>query len=323
MTNVRILARFVALVATAVALAAAAQSPELPRAPGPAAAPPPAARSAAAGRVIPLDRVVAIVNDEALTQYELNEQKRTVLKQMSSQKVAPPPAEVLDKQLLDRLITERALLQFAKESGVRVDDTQVERTVLRIAQDNKLSIEDFRKVLEKEGISYAQYRERDPQRDHRPAAARARGRRTNHCQRRRGRRAAGDAEHADRGRGRVSPRAHPGHRAGPGLARADRRQAPARGGSIETGPRGRRIRAGGGGLFGRAGRAPGRRTRLAGAGAAADGVRRAGARDEARTRSRASCGRRPVSTSSSCWRRAAAIRRRSSSRRARDTFSSR
>jgi peptidyl-prolyl cis-trans isomerase SurA len=66
---------------------------------------------------------------------------------------------VLDKQVLERLITERALLQFAKETGIRVDDTAVERTILRIAEENKLSPEEFRKVLEKEKIPYTNYRE--------------------------------------------------------------------------------------------------------------------------------------------------------------------
>ena len=66
---------------------------------------------------------------------------------------------MLDKQLLERLITERVLLQYAKETGIRVDDTQVERTIARIAQDNKLSADDFRKAVEREGIPYAKYRE--------------------------------------------------------------------------------------------------------------------------------------------------------------------
>jgi len=61
--------------------------------------------------------------------------------------------------LSDRLITERALLQYAKETGIRVDDTTVERTILRIAQENKLSPEEFRKVLDREGIAYRKYHE--------------------------------------------------------------------------------------------------------------------------------------------------------------------
>lgn len=74
-------------------------------------------------------------------------------------KVAPPAPDVLERQLLERMITERSLLQFAKETGVRVDDTTVERAFLRLAQDNKVTPEEFRKVLEREGITYAKYRE--------------------------------------------------------------------------------------------------------------------------------------------------------------------
>ncbi len=112
-----------------------------------------------AGGTITLDRVVAIVNDEAVTQYEIDEQKQVALAQMKTQNVTPPNADTLEKQVLERIITERALLQFAKETGVRVDDTQVERTIARIAQDNKLTPEEFRKALEKEGTSYAKFRE--------------------------------------------------------------------------------------------------------------------------------------------------------------------
>ncbi|MEP7327608.1 MAG: peptidylprolyl isomerase [Betaproteobacteria bacterium] len=114
---------------------------------------------AAAGGVVALERVVAVVNDEALTQWELNEQKRIVLAQMQASNVRPPPADALNTQVLERLIVERALLQFAKENGIRVDDTMVERTILRIAQENKMTPEELRRALDKEKISYAKYRE--------------------------------------------------------------------------------------------------------------------------------------------------------------------
>jgi peptidyl-prolyl cis-trans isomerase SurA len=128
-------------------------------APGPAPAPAPARGSISLDRAVPIDRVIAIVNDEALTQYDVNERKRAVLEQMKAQKVTPPATDVLEKQLLERLITERALMQYAKETGVRVDDTQVERTIARIAQDSKLSLDDFRKAVEREGVPFAKYRE--------------------------------------------------------------------------------------------------------------------------------------------------------------------
>ena len=127
-------------------------------APAPARpATPPARRTD--GTTVPLDRVIAVVNDEALTQFDLNEQKRIVLAQMLASKVRPPPADVFETQVLERLIVERALLQFAKENGVRVDDQMVERTILRIAQENKISPEDLRRALDREKIPYAKYRE--------------------------------------------------------------------------------------------------------------------------------------------------------------------
>ncbi len=119
----------------------------------------PSAPAKASSAVVPLDRVIAVVNDEALTQWELDEHKRIILAQMKASNVRPPPGEQLNQQVLERLIIERAMLQFAKENGVRVDDQMVERTILRIAQENKISPEDLRRALDREGIPYAKYRE--------------------------------------------------------------------------------------------------------------------------------------------------------------------
>jgi len=147
--------------AVAVAIAVVAQpagaQTAAPRTP--AAAPAAAPRPVSTAPIVPLERVIAVVNDEALTQYDLDEQKRVIVQQMKAQNVPPPPADVLDKQLLERLIVDRALMQYAKETGVRIDDVQVERTIARIAQDNKLAPDQFRKAVEREGITYARYRE--------------------------------------------------------------------------------------------------------------------------------------------------------------------
>jgi peptidyl-prolyl cis-trans isomerase SurA len=159
------------LAAVALALSATvALAQGVAAAPAPAAGPTPAAAAAQAAasatrasssgdRSVLVDRVVAIVNDEALTQYDVSEQTRTVLAQMKAQKITPPAPDVLEKQLLDRLITERVLMQYAKESGIRVDDTQVERTLARIAQDNKMNSDEFKKAVEREGITFSKYRE--------------------------------------------------------------------------------------------------------------------------------------------------------------------
>ncbi len=142
----------------------AARGAALPSSSRPGPARPAAGQSvarppASLDRTVPLDRVIAVVNDEAITQWEVDEYKRGILRQMQSQRVTPPAPDVLEKQVLDRIVTERVLLQYAKETGVRVDDVQIERTIQRIAQDNKLSPEEFRKMIEREGLTYAKYRD--------------------------------------------------------------------------------------------------------------------------------------------------------------------
>ncbi|MDQ6618559.1 MAG: peptidylprolyl isomerase [Pseudomonadota bacterium] len=113
----------------------------------------------APARAVLLDRVVAVVNNEAITQHEIDDHKRVVLEQMKAQKITPPAPDVLEKQVTERLITERLMLQFAKGTGVKVDDVQVERTIERIAQENKLTAAEFRNALGREGIPYSKYRE--------------------------------------------------------------------------------------------------------------------------------------------------------------------
>lgn len=150
-----------ALACLALPALAQFQTPKpTPGAQRPAAAPSrPAAPPVPTGREVLLDRVIAVVNDEALTQFELDEQRKTVLVQMREAKVTPPAPDVLERQVLERMITERALMQFARETGIRVDDTNVERAIARIAQDNKMTADQFRAALVREGVPYAKYRE--------------------------------------------------------------------------------------------------------------------------------------------------------------------
>ena len=140
--------------ALAFAAVALAQAPAAPTASAPVAAP-----SSSDAPAVALDRVVAVVNDEAITQFDIDDSRAKTIRQLKESKVPLPPKDVLDKQVLERLINERALMQFAKESGIKVDDTVVERTIARVMQENKLTPEQFRKVLDGEKISYAAYRE--------------------------------------------------------------------------------------------------------------------------------------------------------------------
>ena len=106
-----------------------------------------------------VDRIIAVVNDEAITAYELRARMVTVERQLRDQKVQLPPREVLEKQLLERMITDRVQLQYAKETGLRISDLDLDAAMRRIAEGNKLSLQDFRALLEKDGIAWAKFRE--------------------------------------------------------------------------------------------------------------------------------------------------------------------
>jgi len=106
-----------------------------------------------------VDRIVAVVNNDVITQFDLNDRMRIVMQQLRKQGTQLPPQEVLEKQVLERMITDRVQLQFAKETGIRVDDLQLDKTLQRIAQGNNMSLDAFRNALEKDGVSFAKFRE--------------------------------------------------------------------------------------------------------------------------------------------------------------------
>ena len=108
---------------------------------------------AAQGAVVPLDHIVAVVNDEVITRQELARRYDETVRNLSRQNTPLPPREVLEKQLLERMITELALQQHARSTGVRVDPAQVERAIQRIAEQNKVDVPTMQAALEKEGQS--------------------------------------------------------------------------------------------------------------------------------------------------------------------------
>jgi peptidyl-prolyl cis-trans isomerase SurA len=115
---------------------------------------PPAASNA---KVI--DSVYVIVNDEVITRREVDNRVNEITTRLRSQGAQLPDAEDLRRQVVEAMITERAQLQLGKEYGVRVSDTELDRAIGRIAESQKLSVQDMRNQMEKEGMTFAQFRE--------------------------------------------------------------------------------------------------------------------------------------------------------------------
>jgi len=118
----------------------------------------PAAAPAAGATSRSLDRIVAVVNDEAITESELDARTRVAMTQLRRQNIQAPPAAALRRQVLERLIVDRAQIQLARETGVRVDDATVNAAIARIAEQSGVSLPQFRERLEKEGMSFARFR---------------------------------------------------------------------------------------------------------------------------------------------------------------------
>lgn len=112
-----------------------------------------------AAQVIEADRIIAVVNDEVITLNELKARIAAVERQLRQQGTQMPPRDVLEKHILERLIVDRVQIQFARETGLRIDDAQLDQTLARIAEGNRMDLAQFRASLEQDGIPWAKFRE--------------------------------------------------------------------------------------------------------------------------------------------------------------------
>lgn len=111
-----------------------------------------------AEEIVKLDRIVAVVDQSVITEFELESRIATVTAQLKKQGVELPPENILRKQILERLISDALQLQFAAQSGVKVDDTQLDKTLQRIAEQNQMTVAEFAEALKAEGISIRKFR---------------------------------------------------------------------------------------------------------------------------------------------------------------------
>jgi peptidyl-prolyl cis-trans isomerase SurA len=109
--------------------------------------------------VLKMDRIIAIVDQGVITEQELADRIKSVSAQLEKQGTQLPPDNILEKQILERLIVDSLQLQLAAQTGVKVDDTQLDKTLERIAEQNKLSLDEFKTLLEKDGVSIRKFRE--------------------------------------------------------------------------------------------------------------------------------------------------------------------
>ncbi len=116
-------------------------------------------RPAAAAGTEELNAIVAVVNDDVIVNSELQREVAAVIPELKARGTPIPPAQVLSKQVLNRIISKRLQAQRAKQLGIKVDDAALNATIAKIAERNRISVEELRASLEGGGTRFEDFRE--------------------------------------------------------------------------------------------------------------------------------------------------------------------
>ena len=106
-----------------------------------------------------LDRVIAVVDSGVIMESELNKRLKEIIGKIRESGTELPPKQILEEQVLERLIIEEIQLQIGEKAGVKISDAELNRSLSMIASKNSLNLEQFKESLESENISYRELRE--------------------------------------------------------------------------------------------------------------------------------------------------------------------
>ena len=108
--------------------------------------------------VVPIDGIAAVVDEGVVLQSEVDREVDRVTKQYANSPQQLPPRDVLEHQLLDRLILDKLQIARADQTGVKVSDAEVDQALTAIAQQNKMDVSQLRGAIERQGMDYDQFR---------------------------------------------------------------------------------------------------------------------------------------------------------------------
>ena len=106
-----------------------------------------------------LDGIAAIVNDGVVLRSEVEIQLQVVLDNFAQQQEQLPPRDVIEAQVLERLIIKRIQLQRAERLGIRIPDDMLNSAINNVAKNNNTTFAEFPQLLEDEGVNYEDYRQ--------------------------------------------------------------------------------------------------------------------------------------------------------------------
>ncbi|RLJ17654.1 molecular chaperone SurA [bacterium endosymbiont of Escarpia laminata] len=107
-----------------------------------------------------LDQIVAVVNEDIIARSELDSSTRELATQLLEKGTGLPARNILERQVLERMISKRLQMQAAKQLGVSVDDATLSKTISNIAKRNNITLGELRDTLESDGINFTLFREK-------------------------------------------------------------------------------------------------------------------------------------------------------------------
>jgi len=113
---------------------------------------------ASAQQTQPLDRIAAIVDEDVVLQSELDRAVHNVKSQYAGRDSQLPPEDVLQRQVLERLVLVKLQVSRAESNGIRVSDEELNRAITSIAQQNGTTVDGLRQKLAADGMGYADFR---------------------------------------------------------------------------------------------------------------------------------------------------------------------
>ncbi len=117
------------------------------------------ATTATPARVVPLDRIIAVVNNGVITTTQLDKQLTVITRRLHAEKTQLPAKNILRRQVLGKMVLNRLQLQAARQLGIQVDDEQLNHVLGNIARRNNLTLPQFRQAVTSQGYTFADFRE--------------------------------------------------------------------------------------------------------------------------------------------------------------------
>ena len=111
------------------------------------------------GSIEPIDSIIALVDEDVILRSELDLAIASIVDRIRDSGEAMPPMDLLENQVLERLIMRELQVQKALQTGIRISDTDIDQALVNLAQQNSITVQQLRQVIEEDGEDFAEFRQ--------------------------------------------------------------------------------------------------------------------------------------------------------------------